>query len=72
MDSVKENYKNVFSTKFSIKCHTQEQEENWDSFVKQKSMNGTFLQTRKFINYHPKDRFKDCSLMIYKGNTLTA
>lgn len=72
MDSVKENYKNVFSTKFSIKCYTEEQEENWDSFVKQKSMNGTFLQTRKFINYHPKDRFKDCSLMIYKGNTLTA
>ena len=57
---------------FSIKCYTEEQEENWDSFVKQKSMNGTFLQTRKFINYHPKDRFKDCSLMIYKGNTLTA
>ena len=53
---------------FSIKCYTEEQEENWDSFVKQKSMNGTFLQTRKFINYHPKDRFKDCSLMIYKGN----
>ena len=57
---------------FSIKCYTEEQEENWDSFVKKKSMNGTFLQTRKFINYHPKDRFKDCSLMIYKGNTLTA
>ena len=37
MDSVKENYKNVFSTKFSIKCYTEEQEENWDSFVKQKT-----------------------------------
>lgn len=34
MDSVKENYKNVFSTKFSIKCYTEEQEENWDSFDK--------------------------------------
>lgn len=37
----------------------------WDSFVMEQSINGTFLQTRRFLNYHPKQRFVDCSLVIY-------
>lgn len=45
-------------------------EAEWDDFVLNKSMNGTFLQTRKFINYHPQDRFVDRSLCIRKGNEL--
>lgn len=57
---------------FLIKRYTKEQQESWDSFMLQKSMNGTFLQTRKFINYHPANRFVDCSLIIYKGNTMVA
>lgn len=44
----------------------------WDDFVLNKSMNGTFLQTRKFINYHQEGKFDDCSLMIFKGNDLVA
>ena len=39
----------------------------WDDFVMNQSINGTFLQTRRFLSYH-KDRFVDDSLMIYKGN----
>ena len=39
----------------------------WDKFIEE-SMNGTFLQTRKFIEYHPIDRFMDHSLLIFKGN----
>ncbi len=46
------------------------EEIEWDKFILEKSMNGTFLQTRKFINYHPKDRFKDASICIRKGNEL--
>lgn len=42
----------------------------WDDFVLNKSMNGTFLQTRNFINYHPEGRFVDRSLCIRKGNEL--
>lgn len=38
--------------------------QQWDSFVMEQSINGTFLQTRRFLNYHPKERFDDCSLMI--------
>ncbi|MBQ2407450.1 MAG: GNAT family N-acetyltransferase [Lachnospiraceae bacterium] len=39
----------------------------WDNFVMEKSMNGTFLQTKGFLDYHG-ERFKDVSLIIYKGN----
>lgn len=56
----------------TIENYTENIEKEWDEFVLGKSMNGTFLQTRKFINYHPKDRFKDCSLCIRKGNELVA
>ena len=47
-------------------------DEEWDEFVLNRSMNGTFLQTRKFINYHPTDRFKDRSICVRKGNELVA
>ena len=36
----------------------------WDKFLEQ-TVNGTFLQSRRFLSYHPKDRFADCSLLIY-------
>lgn len=42
-------------------------QEKWDRFVMEKSMNGTFLQTKKFLDYHG-ERFQDASLVIYKGN----
>lgn len=47
-------------------------ETEWDAFVLDKSMNGTFLQTRRFINYHAAGKFKDCSLCIRKGQELVA
>ena len=44
----------------------------WDEFVSEKSVNGTFLQTRRFLNYHPEGRFIDHSYMVYeeKGNLI--
>ncbi len=47
-------------------------EEEWDKFINDESMNGTFLQTRKFINYHTEGKFKDASVCVYKGNELVA
>lgn len=41
--------------------------EKWDDFVMNHSVNGTFLQTRRFLEYH-RNRFEDVSLVIYKGN----
>jgi len=47
-------------------------EKAWDRFVLEESINGTFLQTRNFLNYHPAGRFEDHSLMLMKGNNIIA
>lgn len=48
-------------------------EKKWDTFIEKESLNGTFLQSRNFLNYHPKERFKDHSLVVLKGtNTIVA
>ena len=44
-------------------------QEKWDKFVLNASYNGTFLQTRRFLGYHPEDRFHDHSLVAYKGTS---
>lgn len=56
----------------SFSFFKQEDENEWDNFIENRSMNGTFLQIRKFINYHPENRFKDCSICVRKGNELVA
>ena len=55
---------------FSFYQETEADE--WDKFILNKSMNGTFLQTRKFINYHTAGKFKDVSVCVRKGNELVA
>ncbi|MCY6356042.1 GNAT family N-acetyltransferase [Clostridium sp. ZS2-4] len=45
-------------------------QKKWDEFVMNNSVNGTFLQTRRFLNYHPKDRFIDHSLIVFKGQNI--
>lgn len=42
----------------------------WDSFVRE-SRNGTFLFERSYMDYH-SDRFRDHSLMAFKGERLVA
>ena len=44
----------------------------WDRFVMQDSVNGTFLQTRNFLNYHAEGRFEDNSLIFAKGTNIVA
>ncbi len=41
----------------------------WDSFVN-KCVNGTMFHTRKFLSYHPDNRFEDYSVEFYKKNRL--
>nr|WP_303934945.1 GNAT family N-acetyltransferase [Treponema denticola] len=50
---------------FRIESYEKKYEQLWDDFVLNKSINGTFLQSRRFLNYHPEDRFEDCSLLIF-------
>ena len=56
----------------SIVPYTDEYMDRWDSFVMSQSVNGTMLQTRKFLNYHPKGRFTDSSLLVLKGTEIIA
>lgn len=44
--------------------YTDEFEEKWDVFVLNSAINGNWLQSRRFLNYHPPGRFKDASFMI--------
>ena len=44
----------------------------WDDFMLRSSRNGTFLQTRQFIDYHQNQRFVDRSLCIRSGQELAA
>lgn len=58
---------------FRIELYEKKYEQLWDDFVLNKSINGTFLQSRNFLNYHPEGRFQDCSLLIFnQKNNLAA
>lgn len=54
-----------------IKYNSQ-YEAAWDRFILSESINGTFLQTRNFLNYHPAQRFQDNSLVYLKGTNIIA
>lgn len=47
-------------------------EKLWDDFVLYKSINGNFLQTRNFYNYHEEGRFEDASILFFKNDILAA
>ena len=55
-----------------IEKYRAEYEKQWDQFIQEKSVNGTFLQERRFLNYHREDRFKDCSLLFFDKTNLIA
>ena len=57
---------------FAVQPFEPAQAERWDSFVMERSANGTFLQTRRFLSYHPPERFADASKMIYQNQELVA
>ena len=37
---------------FRFEKYEDSLEEQWDKFITEKSINGTFLQSRRFFNYH--------------------
>lgn len=55
-----------------IQEYTEFYKDRWDRFVLDESINGTFLQTRNFLEYHPADRFKDNSLLFLNGSNIIA
>ena len=44
--------------------------EKWDAFISAQAINGNFLQSQRFLGYHPQGRFSDASLVYRdaKGN----
>ena len=57
---------------FEVLPYDSHLEARWDRFVMSESVNGTFLQTRRFLNYHPQGRFKDASFMLESSGTIIA
>ena len=57
---------------YTIQRYDAAHAEKWDAFVMTHAMNGTFLQTRRFLSYHPQGRFEDHSLLFYNGQELCA
>ena len=55
-----------------IEKYRAEYEKQWDQFIQEKSVNGTFLQERRFLNYHREGRFKDCSILFFDKTNLIA
>lgn len=50
---------------YTVKKYEDEDSLMWDAFVENDAINGSFLQTRRFLNYHPKDRFTDFSCLVF-------
>ena len=55
---------------FSVKPYSAKYLDAWNNFISN-AKNATFLFHREFIEYH-KDRFDDCSLMVFKNDSLVA
>lgn len=51
-----------------IEIYQEQKREKWEQFVSNEAINGTFQQTRRFLDYHGT-RFKDTSLIVYKGDS---
>lgn len=57
---------------YEILPYTKELDQRLDRFVNQESVNGTFLQSRRFLNYHPEGRFNDASFALQKSGIIAA
>jgi hypothetical protein len=47
-----------------IQKYNSKLQNDWDNFVEIESENGTIFHLQKFLSYHPKERFKDCSVLV--------
>ncbi|MCI5847531.1 MAG: GNAT family N-acetyltransferase [Clostridiales bacterium] len=59
-------------SKLTVVPYTPDHAARWDDFVLNHSANGTFLQSRRFLSYHPQGRFTDASVMVLEGQELVA
>lgn len=58
---------------FTVNRYDDSQKNIWENFINGgNTVLGTFLHSRLFLDYHPKDRFCDHSILVYDGNSLLA
>jgi len=57
--------------KLRLQVFQNELNDEYEEFVKS-SINGTIFHERRFLSYHPADRFQDNSLLIYNKSKLIA
>lgn len=57
---------------YEIQPYTPDLAKRFDRFINEESINGTFLQTRRFLDYHPAGRFKDASFIVHNSGTIVA
>lgn len=55
-----------------LKSYNPENIELWDDFVINRSRNGSIFTERRFLSYHPEDRFVDKSILFFKNNEIEA
>ena len=56
------------SLEITVRRYERKDEVAWERLVLEESTNGTFLQSRNFLNYHPEGRFHDHSLVFLNGS----
>ena len=56
---------------YECTVYTEKNLDEWESFV-DNANNGTIFHLRRFLGYHPPDRFEDHSLIFYKKGNLSA
>lgn len=66
-----EYYQKSEIDKITVNLFDDSNLKEWDSFISN-SVNGTFLDSRAFLNYHPPGRFTDYSLLIRRKSELIA
>lgn len=48
-----------------IEKYRAEYEKQWDQFIQEKSVNGTFLQERRFLNYHREEQVQRLFTFVF-------
>lgn len=51
-----------------VRKFEEQDEERWDNYVLNESINGTFMHSRRLINYHDKKKYKDASIIFCEGD----
>jgi hypothetical protein len=50
--------------------YSEDRAQAWDRFIQESSRNGTMFHERNFLEYHPRDRFRDASLFFLEDGRL--